>query len=59
MRSLLITGVLVATVAAQTPTPQKIVVSRTFANPGQVGPFYRRVRRQQRTSTALLLRFRL
>ncbi len=38
MRSLLITGVLVATVAAQTP-PQKIAVSRTFANPGQVGLF--------------------
>lgn len=39
MRSILITGVLVATLAAQTPTPQKIAVSRTFANPGQVGLF--------------------
>jgi len=39
MRSLLITGVLFATLASQTPTPRDIVVSRTFGNPGQVGLF--------------------
>src|SRR5258708_1164664 len=39
MRSLLTTSAMVPTPAAQPPTPQKIAVSRTFANPGQVGPF--------------------
>jgi TolB protein len=37
--SLLITCSLTATLAAQTPTPRKIAVSRTFGNPGQVGLF--------------------
>jgi len=36
MRSILITCALVATLAAQTQTPRKIAVSRTFGNPGQV-----------------------
>src|SRR5260370_9206014 len=39
MRSLLITGVLFATLAAQTPIPRNIAVSRSFGNPGQVGLF--------------------
>ena len=39
MRSILIMCALAATLAAQTPTPHKIAVSRTFANPGQVGLF--------------------
>ena len=39
MRSILITCALVATLPAQTPTPQKIAVSRTFGNRGQVGLF--------------------
>jgi TolB protein len=39
MRSLLITGVLFATLAAQTPMPRNIAVSRSFGNPGQVGLF--------------------
>ncbi len=39
MRSILITCALVTTLAAQTPTPRKIAVSRTFGNPGQVGLF--------------------
>ncbi len=37
MRSLLITGVLFATLAAQTPIPRNIAVSRSFGNPGQFG----------------------
>ena len=37
MRSLLITGALFAAVAAQTPMPRNIAVSRSFGNPGQVG----------------------
>ena len=39
MRSVLIACALTATLAAQTPTPRKIAVSRTFANPGRVGLF--------------------
>ncbi len=41
MRSILITGFLFATLAAQaqTPVPQHLAVSRTFGNPGQVGLF--------------------
>src|SRR5258708_36928301 len=39
MRSLLITGVLFAALAAQTPIPRNIAVSRSFGNPGQVGLF--------------------
>src|SRR5260221_10678248 len=39
MRSLLITGVLFATLAAQTPIPRNIAVSRSFGNPGQFGLF--------------------
>src|SRR5215472_9474602 len=39
MRPLLITCVLFATLAAQTPMPRKIAVSRSFGNPGQVGLF--------------------
>jgi len=39
MRTLLITGVLFATLAAQTPVPRNIAVSRSFGNPGQVGLF--------------------
>jgi len=39
MRSLLITGALFAALAAQTPMPRNIAVSRSFGNPGQVGLF--------------------
>src|SRR5260370_22639339 len=39
MRPLLITGVLFAALAAQTPVPRNIAVSRSFGNPGQVGLF--------------------
>jgi Tol biopolymer transport system component len=39
MRSLLITGALFAALAAQTPIPRNIAVSRSFGNPGQVGLF--------------------
>jgi TolB protein len=39
MGSILIICTLVAALAAQTPTPRKIAVSRTFGNPGQVGLF--------------------
>jgi len=39
MRRLLITAALIATLAAETPAPRKIAVSRTFGNAGQVGLF--------------------
>lgn len=39
MRLLLIAAALLTTLAAETPTPRKIAVSRTFGNPGQVGLF--------------------
>jgi hypothetical protein len=39
MRSLLITGVQRTTLAAQTPLPRNIAMSRWFGNPGQVGLF--------------------
>jgi Tol biopolymer transport system component len=39
MRPLLIAAALVATLAAETPAPRKIAVSRTFGNAGQVGLF--------------------
>ncbi len=39
MRPILIAAALLATLAAETPTPRKISVSRTFGNPGQVGLF--------------------
>ena len=39
MRTILIAGALLASVNALTQTPQKIAVSRTFGNPGQVGLF--------------------
>ena len=39
VRLILITAVMVATLSAQNPAPKKIVVSRTFGNPGQVGLF--------------------
>lgn len=38
-RSLLITGVLFATLAAQIPMPRNIAMSGSFGNPGQVGLF--------------------
>ncbi|MEO8049648.1 MAG: hypothetical protein ABI833_04460 [Acidobacteriota bacterium] len=39
MRSLLIAIAILGTLAAETPTPKKIAVSRTFGNAGQVGLF--------------------
>ena len=39
MRPILITCFLAATLAAQTPPPRKIALTRVFANPGQVGIF--------------------
>ncbi len=39
MSSLMVTCCLVATLAAQTPTPQKIAATRVFGNLGQVGLF--------------------
>lgn len=39
MHRLLIAAALLTTVAAETPTPRKIAVSRTFGNAGQVGLF--------------------
>ncbi len=39
MRLLLIATALLTTLAAETPTPRKIAVSRTFGNAGQVGLF--------------------
>ena len=39
MRPLLIVAALLTTLAAETPGPRKIAVSRTFGNAGQVGLF--------------------
>ena len=39
MRPLLMAAALLATLAAETPTPRRIAVSRTFGNAGQVGLF--------------------
>ena len=39
MRLLLIVAALFTTLAAETPTPRKIAVARTFGNTGQVGLF--------------------
>ena len=39
MRAILVAAAISATLAAQTPAHQKLVVSRTFGNPGQVGLF--------------------
>ena len=39
MRPLLIATALLATLSAETPTPRRIAVSRTFGNSGQVGLF--------------------
>ena len=59
MRSLLITGALFAALAAQTPMPRNIAVSRSFGNPGQVGLFIASSDGSDETSAALFEGFRL